>query len=281
MINPTVAMKNIYAIFLLILISGCRTNFPEQAKHTRQELGIKIPIREHSVQSVLWVQQSGEYRALCYQAFNLAKYQLDDLLSKNEFTGKPLAIITDIDETIFNNSPFAAKQIETDKEFNQDSWVQWEKLEQAKSIPGSLEFLKYAESKGVQVFYISNISVLQQKETMNHLKKIGFPYVDEKHMLLKDKTSGKEVRRQIVSKENTIVMLLGDTLSDFSDVFDDKSTNDRNNQVENFRKKFGKEFIVLPNPTYGDWETKGIYEGNYKWSAVQKDSIRKVKLISY
>ena len=159
MINPTVAMKNIYAIFLLILISGCRTNFPEQAKHTRQELGIKIPIREHSVQSVLWVQQSGEYRALCYQAFNLAKYQLDDLLSKNEFTGKPLAIITDIDETIFNNSPFAAKQIETDKEFNQDSWVQWEKLEQAKSIPGSLEFLKYAESKGVQVFYISNIFV--------------------------------------------------------------------------------------------------------------------------
>ena len=116
---------------------------------------------------------------------------------------------------------------------------------------------------------------------MDHLKNLGFPNVDKQHILFRDKTSGKEERRQTVSKDHTIVMLLGDTLSDFSDVFDNKSTAERNSAAQSLKEKFGKEYIVLPNPTYGDWENKGIYEGNYKWTEVQKDSIRKAKLITY
>jgi 5'-nucleotidase (lipoprotein e(P4) family) len=76
-------------------------------------------------------------------------------------------------------------------------------------------------------------------------------------------------------------MLLGDNLSDFMDVFDKKSTQVRNKLVEGMKDDFGRKFIVLPNPMYGDWETKGIYEGRYDWSAQQKDSIRKAKLLAY
>ena len=47
------------------------------------------------------------------------------------------------------------------------------------------------------------------------------------------------------------------------------------------KNKFGVTFIVFPNPMYGDWETKGIYEGSYKWTAAQKDSLRKRQVITY
>ncbi|GGK15483.1 5'-nucleotidase [Yeosuana aromativorans] len=254
---------------------------PEQTSQSTQPSSNSIAKREYSVQSVLWVQHAAEYKALCYQAFNVAKFQLDKVLSEGNNTGKPLAIVTDIDETIFDNSPYEAKLITDNVEYSHDTWVEWEQLQKAKPIPGSLEFLNYAESKGVQVFYISNISKIQEDLTMEHLKNLGFPNVDKQHILFRDKTSGKEERRQTVSKDNTIVMLLGDTLSDFSNVFDNKSTAERNSAAQSLKEKFGKEFIVLPGPTYGDWEMKGIYEGNYKWTEVQKDSIRKAKLITY
>lgn len=274
-------MKNSYVVFCLLLFFGCRTTLPEQTNQSTQPISSNIAKREYSVQSVLWVQHAAEFKALCYQAFNMAKFQLDKILSEENQNDKPLAIVTDIDETIFNNSPYEAKLITDNAEYSHDTWVSWEQLKKAGPIPGSLEFLRYAQSKGVQVFYISNISKLQEDLTMGHLKNLGFPNVDKQHILFRDKTSGKEDRRQIVAKNHTIVMLLGDTLSDFSDVFDNKPTAERNSAAQSLREKFGKEFIVLPNPTYGDWEMKGIYEGNYRWTEVQKDSIRKAKLITY
>ncbi len=73
-------------------------------------------------------------------------------------------------------------------------------------------------------------------------------------------------------------MLFGDNLTHFSDAFEKQSTTNRNALVEKMKDLFGKKYIVLPNPIYGDWETKGIFEGSYKWTPKQKDSIRKAKL---
>lgn len=76
-------------------------------------------------------------------------------------------------------------------------------------------------------------------------------------------------------------MLFGDNFLDFVEVFDDKFINERNEIVENFKDKFGMEFIVLFNFMYGDWEIDGLYEGSYNWILVQKDFIWKAKLILY
>lgn len=270
-------MKNLTSLILVIvLLSGCRAAYVKKS-----DLQAEIPVREFSIQSVLWQQHSAEYKALCYQAFNLAQMQLDILLQEKKNAGKPLAIVTDIDETVLDNSPYSAKQIETDQNYSKENWVNWGILERAKAVPGALSFFKHAHSKGIEIFYISNRYNIQQKETMKNLEAIGFPSVNAKHVLLKTTTSEKEARRQTVLKDYEIVMLLGDNLSDFDELFDNKSTSKRNQLVKDLKTKFGKEFIVLPNPMYGDWETKGIYEGNYKWSNKQKDSIRKAKLIAY
>ena len=274
-------MKNITLVCLTLLFIGCKVSETPKTNPNQNNLRTQIPKREHSIQSVLWQQHSGEYKALCHQAFNLARLQLDKVLLQDVSEGKSLAIITDIDETLINNSPYNAKMIETDEGYSRESWVQWGLLEKATPVPGALEFLKYAESRGVHVYYISNRYVGQGEETKRNLKKLGYPFVDDEHMLLRKETSGKEERRQLVSKDNEVIMLLGDNLSDFAEVFDDKSTDQRNELEESVKDKFGVAYIVLPNPMYGDWETKGLYEGKYDWSPAQKDSIRRAKLISY
>ncbi|MEZ5007128.1 MAG: 5'-nucleotidase, lipoprotein e(P4) family [Chitinophagales bacterium] len=279
--NQSFKLKYIFLLTASIFIFGCKTAAVTTVKEEKVIIQKEIPLREYSVQSVLWQQLSGEYKALSYQAFNLAKMQLDEILASNNLPEKPLAIITDIDETVLDNSPYNAKMIEDDREYESVSWKAWGELEQATAVPGALEFFNYAQSKGVQIYYISNRKANQQTETMNNLIKLGFPYIDDAHFLLKTKESGKEARRQIVAANNNIIMLLGDNLSDFSDLFDDKSTEERNKVTDDLQADFGKKFIVLPNPMYGDWEMKGLYEGSYNWTPAQKDSLRKAKLISY
>lgn len=271
-------MKNYYLFLLFVLVIGCRTS---KVNSSQAATDTPISKREYSVQSVLWQQLSAEYKALCHQAFNLAKFQLDQILLQENDGDQPLAIITDIDETLLNNSPFNAKMIETDEEYSKANWIKWGLLERAEPVPGAVEFLNYAASKGVQIFYISNRYVVQTKETKANLKALGFPFIEDSHILLRAQSSGKEERRNTAQKDHEVVMLLGDNLSDFADLFENKPTTERNRVVEDLKDQFGTTFIVLPNPMYGDWETKGLYEGNYNWSPAQKDSLRKAKLISY
>src|SRR5258706_7762879 len=70
---------------------------------------------EYQVGATLYMQKAAEYRALAYQAFNLARWQLDADLDKKNFNKvpkaeqkKPRAVMVDIDETVLDNSPAQA-----------------------------------------------------------------------------------------------------------------------------------------------------------------------------
>ena len=64
-------------------------------------------LNEQLVMATLWMQTSAEFRALCYQAFNLAKMNLDVFL-KLHSGSKPVAVIVDADETVIDNSAYEA-----------------------------------------------------------------------------------------------------------------------------------------------------------------------------
>src|SRR3954463_10277575 len=73
---------------------------------------------EYQVAAVLYTQKAAEYRALAYQAFNIARWRLEaDLAGKNKYDipkadrKKPRAVIVDIDETMLDNSPAQAQGI--------------------------------------------------------------------------------------------------------------------------------------------------------------------------
>ncbi len=216
---------------------------------------------------VLYTQKAAEYRALAYQAFNLARVRLDaDFDKKNlkklpKATRKtPRAIVVDIDETVLDNSPSSAKQIRTNTPFNSKDWYAWGEMRKAKAVPGAVAFLNYAVSKGVKIFYISNRDEVQRQATIDNLKSVGFNDVSSETVLLRiNGESPKGPRRDVVSANYRIVLLMGDNLDDFASAFERKSITERFAEADRIRDQWGTSFIVLPNAMYGTWEN-AIYE---------------------
>ncbi len=203
--------------------------------------------------SVLWYKQSAEMKACYYQTFNFAKKLLDEKIAGEETNKLPKAVVVDVDETMLDNSPYEVELINTGIAYTSESWKAWTDKASAKALPGSLDFVKYAESKGVEVFYISNRKLNEVESTMKNLKNIGFPYADKKHILFKDQTSDKTERRANVSENYEIILLIGDNLRDFDELFKNRETNNGFDIVEENKEAFGDKFLILPNPMYGEW----------------------------
>lgn len=234
------------------------------------------PERDYT-NAVLWQQYSGEYRALCFQAYNFARLSLKEALWE-QANGKPNCVIVDADETILDNSAFQGHEIRKGVSYVQKDWTEWTGLAQADTVPGALAFLKFASSKGVEVFYVSNRETPDLEGTVKNLNKFGFPNVDDQHILLKTTTSDKESRRQEILKNYNVLLLCGDNLSDFSNLFY-REGKETATQVNISQHLFGSKFIVLPNPMYGDWE-KLLYQGD-KLNDKDKSKQRLDKLKSY
>lgn len=227
---------------------------------------------DYQTGATLYVQKAAEYRAVAYQAFNLARWQLDADLDKKNVKKlpkterkRPRAIIVDIDETVLDNSPAQAAGIKTGTPFNTKDWHAWSDMRKAKAIPGAVEFLNYAVSRGVKVFYVSNRDEAQKQATIDNLKLVGFLDVSSDNVLLRQKDakganiSTKTPRRSFVGRDHRIVLIMGDNLDDFSDVFEQKSIAERFAETDKIKTEWGKRWIVLPNAMYGTWEN-AIYE---------------------
>jgi 5'-nucleotidase (lipoprotein e(P4) family) len=229
--------------------------------------------QDPNTMSVLWYQTAGEAKALYYQGYAIGKLRLDEILArKPKNVGLKPAIVLDIDETILDNSPCLALNVKTGKAFPAN-WNEWVNQASANPVPGAIEFLKYANRKGVEIYYISNRNENQKKATIRNLKQVGAPMADTKHVLLQQiGEKGKEERRMRVAKTNDIVLLFGDNLGDFSG-FDSLSPSQRVKAADKRREDFGKKLIVFPNPMYGDWEA-AIYHYDLSKTDAEKAKLR-------
>ena len=227
--------------------------------------------------SSLFQQRAAEYRALCLQAYNAARMCIDSHAAQ---TQKPKALITDIDETILDNSPFAVHQALKGIEYVAADWYDWTSRSAADTMPGAAALLKYAASKGLEIFYITNREEKERAGTLKNLQRFNLPNADDRHLLLRQTTSSKEPRRQQVMQDYEVVVLMGDNLADLSALFDKKTEEERGQNADALAAEFGKQLIVLPNVNYGDWESS-LYKYNYKLTQAGKDSVMKRVLRSY
>lgn len=257
----------LFGILALTTLLACKTSQLQESKTNSDYSNIEI---NGKLYAAVFQQTAAEYKALCLQAFNIATWQIDQRLS--ESYQKPLAIITDIDETFLDNSPYAVQMARQGKSFDEKTWNQWTSKGEAIALEGSLDFFNYAASKNIEIFYITNRNQNDRKGTLENLKSLNFPFADDAHLIVRDTESSKEVRRQKISETHEIVMLLGDNLSDFSVVFDKKTKQQRDQNVLENAALFGKKFIVLPNMGYGDWEAV-LFDYKHDKTAKEKDSI--------
>lgn len=221
---------------------------------------------EHMVLATLYQQTAAEYRALCYQAFNIGRHMLEKDLA-DQSVEKHRIIVLDIDETVLDNSPFQAKSVLESSSYPK-YWAEWCNLAEAEPLPGAVDFLNYARKHGVSIYYITNRKEEFKQVTISNLKNKGFPHADEEHVIMRTAEASKENRRLELLKKHHISILFGDNLNDFAETFEGKSTSKRFEAVDEQKNEFGNRFIVLPNAMYGDWEL-ALYDYNGR----QPDSV--------
>jgi len=177
------------------------------------------------------------------------------------------AVVLDVDETLLDNSGYQAWMVVNDKGFDPKAWTQFVKSETSPPIPGAVEFTQYADSKGVRVFYVTNRTKAEEDPTRESMKNYGFPMGGNIDTILSAKErpdwgSAKGTRRAVIAKHYRILLLVGDNFGDFTDAYKG-SEADRLKVFEENKARWGHDWIVLPNPSYGSFES-APYGGNFK-----------------
>ncbi|MGL4767325.1 MAG: 5'-nucleotidase, lipoprotein e(P4) family [Formosimonas sp.] len=204
-----------------------------------------------------WKQTAAEYRALYYQGFNVARRHVEDALAKRKAGDKPLAVVTDVDDTILLPLNYWGHLINQKKDYFDDAiWDKWIPENKVVASPGAAEFLKYCADNNVEVFYVTSRD--QGEKTfdyaLGHLNVLGFPYADSKHLTVLRDTSNKEKRQDEIMQTHQVAVFLGDNLNDFRRKYYIKNDVDaRLKMMENDRALYGEKYVIFPNPTDGHW----------------------------
>lgn len=225
-----------------------------------------------NLNATLWMQSAAEYQAAALGSYAQARHALDAALADTAinalpvseqsqgFESLPPAIITDADETLIDNSPFQARRIRDGGDFDPATWAAWSNERNARAIPGAVAFAQYAASLGVTLYYVTNRDhASEYQATADNLRALGFPLADDNSNLLlrgDPRAPGKEKgeRRRLVAKDHRVVLLLGDNLGDFLDgIGGDVAA--RENLIAPYADWWGRRWIMLPNPSYGSWES--------------------------
>ncbi|WP_346319064.1 5'-nucleotidase, lipoprotein e(P4) family [Chitinophaga sp. YIM B06452] len=226
---------------------------------TPQPLATAQPSIGGPAWAALWQQRAAEYKALCLQAYRIAGERVE--VMSHQQTLRPRAIVTDIDETVLDNSPYTAKTTLAGKTWSQSTWEEWTAKAACDTVPGAPSFFKYAAEKGFTVYYVTNRLESERAATLKNLQRYNFPFADNEHLILSSGNSNKEERRNAIAQKYEIAMLVGDNLGDFAEDFYKKTPAGRNAAVERLQEQFGARFIMLPNAMYGDWLSALIPKG--------------------
>ena len=256
------------AVSLSLLLTACATA-PAVAPPVQTEASVDRA-RNPLLYSVVWLQTSGEYRALSLQAFSAAETALVRALADPGWTAAveqpsaaaalPPAVIVDIDETVLDNSPFEARLIEDGGSFTPETWAAWVEERSADPIPGAVDFARQAAARGVTMIYVSNRDAEGETATRDNLIRLGFPVSDATDTVLlrgeleEWKESDKGTRRAWVAQRYRIIAMIGDDLGDFLPNAR-VSRQEREAMVDRYRDWWGTRWFVIPNPMYGSWET--------------------------
>jgi len=225
----------------------------------------------------LYIQTAAEYRACCFQAYNLASFRLKERLAIESVKKKDpkFAVIMDLDETVFDNGAHQATMLRGNLAYDQAKWDSYEEFDgdEVTLIPGAKEFILEADKLGVSVVYISNRNERFREQTTAVLKRLELPLPSKDFLKLSTTTSNKTTRREEVDSKFFVLLLIGDNLRDFDDEFRARELKDKTPEeltaaiqerkatVDKERAKFGDRWIILPNPAYGEWQ-KPLGQGN-------------------
>ncbi len=124
----------------------------------------KAPVENDSSQEtgLLWEKYAAEYQAISTQVYAQATRDLPRLLADESWSaipgheddsGKPPAIILDVDETVISNVDF---ELNLEQPFSNLKHYEWSNNHKAIPIRGVAKFITAARSAGVEIFFVTN-----------------------------------------------------------------------------------------------------------------------------
>ncbi|MFF4213902.1 HAD family acid phosphatase [Streptomyces sp. NPDC001796] len=113
-----------------------------------------------------------------------ARRYIDKAARKAHHRGEKPAVVFDIDDTLLLSLDYEKRYNYT---YNSATWAAYVNKADRPAVFGSPELVRYAASKGVEVFYNSGLSEAQRSAAVENLKKVGADVnLDADHMFLKD-----------------------------------------------------------------------------------------------
>lgn len=230
-----------------------------------------------------WVRDSADYAAITRQVYAVATRDLERFVAdpswsalpgQTDAEGKPPAVILDVDETVLDNSPFEARLVLDEEEYDPaGNWPRWVHEAAAAAVPGAVEFTTWAAERGVAVFYVTNRNHDLEEPTRRNLEALGFPLLADRDPLLTryerpEWQSEKAGRRRHVAETHRILLLIGDDASDFATGFR-ASLEERRRRLAETAAYWGERWIVVPNPVHGSWE-RALYDWGDGLSRAEK-----------
>ena len=233
------------------------------------------PPANDNLNAVVWTQTAIEHDLIYREVYRSAGAKLDaalgdptwDALARSDrktadVSNLKPAVIVDIDETVLDNSPYQARLVRDDKDYDRVAWAEWCREKAAKPLPGALEFAQAAAKRGITVFYVSNRTQDLSEPTLENLRATGFPISANETVFLglgtvvngcQQAGNGKGCRRELIGRRYRVLMQFGDQLGDFVDPAAN-TPEGRRAAIEPYADWVGERWFVLPNPTYGSWE---------------------------
>lgn len=230
--------------------------------------------------AILWAAYAAEYQAASMQVYGEATRDLPHLLADKSWTalpghegatGKPPAIILDVDETVTSGVDMELTMVP----FTTLRQHQWSLSHKAIPVRGVVDFVNAAQSFGVEVFFVTNRpcelldgnpdTCPQKQATTNHIAELGIE-TDSEHVLLAkeqpDWDKEKLTRREYIAKTHRVIMLFGDDYADFVACSRAKPRTpctkvatraSREATLDTYKDYWGNGWYILPNPMYGSW----------------------------
>lgn len=268
---------------MALALAACAASPPPQAP--------TVPPHDN-LNATLWMQRSVEYRASAAAAYALARQRLEQALADRTWTAAPgeqtgnfqnlpPAVVMDLDETALDNSAYQAWMVLNNQTFDQKTWTQFVNAEISTPIEGAVDFAMYAQARGVKVFYVSNRTAEEEPATRRNMQRYGFPMDGTIDTVLTSRErpdwgSAKSTRRAYIAKDYRILLNIGDNFGDFSDAYRG-SEAERLKVYEDNRARWGREWIMLPNPTYGSFES-APFGHNFKLSPDEQRAAKRAVL---
>ena len=267
------------SLFFLNFLITTEIIFADNAKKDISDL------KEQNIMSVLYQQTAAERLAGSLQTFRSAKQALDNALADSSWSalpgqdvqGKRPAIIVDVDETVLDNTAYEARMILDGTKYP-EGWVNWGKEAVATEVPGAKDFLNYADSKGVTIFYVTNRVIELKESTKKNLTKLDIPWdqgIDT--VLMRGENnwdSNKGPRRELIGEKYRVLLMVGDNLGDFVDAKDNNlSPKQRKEIVRAYSDYWGVKWFMIQNIAYGDWEG-ALYNFDYSLSPDEVNNAR-------